>query len=120
MLYRLSTLRRVGPFVTKYKIAGDYEHHFRCVEAGLKALCVPRTVAEFDLGGSSGDNFKALAEFRAVHREFRHRLPAWVAVANELRWDAELAKIVLIKAVRKTPLLGVLRPLWNALHRHDG
>ena len=114
VVYRRAALNRVGPFSTKYKLAADYEHHFRCYAAGLRTKVVDATLVEYDTGGSSRDSATACAEFRQIQKSLAPRLPAWVNAANTLLAPIEPVKNKLFCAVQKTPMSGVLKKAWLA------
>jgi glycosyltransferase involved in cell wall biosynthesis len=83
IIYRRSVFNRLGTFSQNYKLAGDYEHHFRCHFAKLKTLNLPLILAEYDRDGRS-DNFKPVVrEFRRVWKTYRKKMGVKLTLENE-------------------------------------
>lgn len=117
LVYRRSVFDRLGSFSTDLKIAGDYEHHFRCYAMGLKLGRVDGDLVVFDMGGVSGNYANAFSEFRVVHGRIRGRVPTWVSLANSAVWAEERAKIGVLKFFARSRAADALRPLWLAWNR---
>lgn len=101
MFYRKSALTDVGPFSTDYKIAGDYEHHFRCYLKGKKALCLKTTVVACDASGKSFTDWKlSITEGLKIGQTLKGQLPAHLYWRHSLGCRAEMLRMRLLSLVR--------------------
>lgn len=85
-------LRDLGGFDLDYRLSMDYELWLRLIAAGHQPQIVDMVVADFALGGTSGEVLARWREDRRARR--RHRLSAgtlsesWLAVGAWARWLA--------------------------------
>lgn len=107
VLYRRKSLEEVGPFLERWRLVSDYEHHYRCYLAGLKVRCSPVVLAEYDMGGKSQNYRAVLAEFEDVYRQ--DGFPEELRVRNlrALRW--ERLRLTMVKGLSR---FSFLRPAW--------
>jgi hypothetical protein len=117
MIYRRASFLRVGVYSTRYRIASDYEHHFRAYFAGLKTACVADRLVEFDMGGISTDHEKSLAERERVHQDLRERFSP--ELWRQVQWGQkrETARLRVVKFLSRQPYARFLRPLWLGWNR---
>jgi glycosyltransferase involved in cell wall biosynthesis len=116
IIYRRSVFSRLGTFSQSYKLAGDYEHHFRCYFATLKTLTLPLIIAEYDRDGRS-DNFKPVVrEFRRIWKSYRKKLGVKLAIENEVFAFANYLKLRLMKSILIRPFSKRLKSIWYGLH----
>ena len=118
IIYRRSVFNRLGTFSQNYKLAGDYEHHFRCHFAKLKTLNLPLILAEYDRDGRS-DNFKPVVrEFRRVWKTYRKKMGVKLTLENEAFACAHYLKLRLMKSALIKPFSKPLKNIWYRLHGH--
>jgi hypothetical protein len=117
VIYRRSSLDRVGTFSTAYRVAGDYDYHIRCYLAGLRGRFTTAPVVDYDMGGGSNDAATAFAEFKQIQRSFRGALPAWVSSLNEIVRTVEYHRILIMRTLAGTAMGSRLRPTWATLNR---
>jgi glycosyltransferase involved in cell wall biosynthesis len=116
IIYRRSVFRRLGSFSQNYRLAGDYEHHFRCYFAKLKTLTLPIIIAEYDRDGRS-DNFKSVfREFRRIWKVYRKKMGVKLALQNESLAVANYLKLRLMKSALIRPFSKRLKDIWYRLH----
>ncbi|MDZ4677729.1 MAG: glycosyltransferase [Oligoflexia bacterium] len=117
LIYKAALFKKTGLFSTKYKIASDYEHHFRCMLSGAKTLQCADVIAEFDMSGSSANYKLAFKEFKKIHKELRSKLPLKLTLINEIYRRKDYLRVLLLKFFAQSPLAPILRPLWIAWNR---
>lgn len=118
LLYNRDVFKRLGSYSTALKIAADYEHHVRCVAAGIAIRALPDTVlAIYDMSGRSNDYRAAFAEFRRVQRMWAPKLPLGLKLGNEIVRPLEFARIAAFKRLSASPLSTLLKPLWLKFKR---
>ena len=117
VVYRRASLRRVGPFSTAYRAAGDYDFHLRCYVAGLRGRFTDDVLAYYDMGGGSNDVVTVFREFKEIQRSHRGELPPWANWANEIVRTAEYTRILALRKFSATRLGATLRPSWARLNR---
>jgi glycosyltransferase involved in cell wall biosynthesis len=117
IIYKAELFKKLGLFSTKYKVASDYEHHFKCWVAGAKILQCPDVIAEFDMSGSSSNYHLAFDEFKSIQKEFRPKLPMTMSLANEILRRKDYIRILILKYFAQSRLAPFLRPLWLAWNR---
>jgi hypothetical protein len=117
VVYRRSSLARIGPFSTAYRVAGDYDFHIRCYIAGLRGRFTTDPLVDYDMEGGSNDVATVFREFKQAQRAHRDRLPAWVTWANEIVRTIEYARMLAMRILAATRLGAQLRPFWAMLNR---
>ncbi len=118
IVYKRQVFTKVGGFSRKLKLAADYEHHLRCIAAGIRIKALPdNLLAVYDMSGRSMQYKQAFEEFQSIQRELGPKLPPWLNLGNQIVRPLELTKVTLMKVLGDTPLAGVLKPLWLGLKR---
>lgn len=117
VVYRKSSLERVGPFSTSYRAAGDYDFHLRCYIAGARARFIPDVVVNYDMSGGSNDVLTVFSEFKLAQRRHRRALPAWVNCVNEVVRPVEYARMSTMRRLAATWIGASLRPVWATVNR---
>lgn len=117
VVYRRSSLDRVGMFSTACRAASDYDYHIRCYVAGLRGRFTTVPVVDYDMGGGSNDVVTVFAEFKRIQRSHRGALPAWVNGLNEIVRTVEYGRILTLRTLAATPMGSRLRPAWTKLNR---
>ena len=112
VVYRRSAFEKVGEFSTRYKLAGDYEHHFRCYLAGLKHKSMNLHLVEFDMAGQSSKWREVLVEYGQIHKALADQLSRPIVRLNELLLQWETTRLTVLKKVADSPLSSKLRPVW--------
>lgn len=107
-----SSFKKVGFFDTSFKIAADYEHHWRSVIAGLKFLCISNPIVCYDMSGESSAFQKSFFEFKKVQRTLRSQIPMIYAICNEVMRPVEYGKIAALKVLGKSRLEPHLKKIW--------
>jgi glycosyltransferase involved in cell wall biosynthesis len=117
VVYRRSSLDRIGPFSTAYQVAGDYDYHVRCYVAGLRGRFTKDVLVDYDMTGGSNDIVKVFAELKLIQRSHRASMPRWVGWANEIIRSVEYVRILLLRRLAATGAGALLRPLWAKVNR---
>jgi glycosyltransferase involved in cell wall biosynthesis len=118
MFYKKSIFDEVGAFDTDFKLAGDYDHHFRCYFQNVKTGFSPNLVAEFDRDGRS-DNFRpVLKEFRKVWAKYDWRLKKELRRKNRIGAAAFILRLTVMRSPLVRPFSKSLKNIWYKLHRH--
>ena len=117
ILYRRRVFERVGNYSTHFKLGADYEHHFRCHIAGMKAKCIADRLVAYDMDGVSNDHHKAFRELHNIHRSVRKDLAWPVVVGNEVVRGYFYCRILIIRAFSESSLGPRLKPLWYRYQR---
>jgi Glycosyl transferase family 2 len=117
VIYRRSSLGRVGLFSTAYRVAGDYDYHIRCYLAGLQARFTDDVLVNYDMAGGSNDMATVFREFRQSQRSHQKVFPVWVNAANEIVRGVEYGRMVTFRTLAATRLGSSVRPVWARLNR---
>jgi glycosyltransferase involved in cell wall biosynthesis len=117
VIYRRSSMTRVGLFWTAPRVAGDYDYHVRCYLAGLRGRFTTDVLVNYDMAGGSNDIVTVFTEFRQIQRLHADALPAAVNWVNEIVRTAEYARIRSLRRLAATPIGASLRPSWATLNR---
>jgi glycosyltransferase involved in cell wall biosynthesis len=116
IIYRRSVFERIGMFSEDYKLAGDYEHHFRCHFEKLNTLNLPLIIADYDRDGRSDDFEPVYREFRRVWKDNRKKMGARLALKNDLLAFAHYQKLRLMRSAFIDPFSKPLKNIWYRLH----
>jgi glycosyltransferase involved in cell wall biosynthesis len=95
------TLRAVGGFDTRYRIAADYDAYLKAVALGAREILVEQTLSDFRLGGVSS------SDARATAREYRD-----VRVAHGANRTRQ--QIAMVRSLLATWLVGHSRGVASA------
>jgi hypothetical protein len=114
-IYRLGLFKNVGVFNIDFKLASDYEHHWRCYLANIKTLSLPIEIVNYDMSGESSRYQNVFEEFKAIQRKTASQLPSHINIANETFRNISFARVKLFKFIGKLPGGATLRKLWLAL-----
>lgn len=117
MLYRREVFQRLGNYDESYRVAADYEHHFRAWLAGEVFVRAPRPFADFDLGGASSNIQRSFEEFSRVQEHFSARLPLCLRILNRFCFSWNYAKTMALKRISGSRFGEQLRPFWWAWNR---
>jgi glycosyltransferase involved in cell wall biosynthesis len=119
VIYRRRLIERVGDYSTKYKFAGDYEFHLRCLIANGRYFVLPQNVlAVYDVGGRSWTQLPGVFEdCRLIHLDLRKRLPVWMSIGNELVRPLEYRRLLLMDLASKSQIGPIFTRAWLALRR---
>ena len=112
-IYRRSSFEKIGDFSKSYKLASDYEHHFRCYLGGLNLKVSPSTLlVKFDVSGQSSHYRQVLNEYREIHRAVAAQLPHHLNILNYILLKIETARLAAVKKASSSRFSETLRPLW--------
>ncbi|HEV8438208.1 MAG TPA: glycosyltransferase [Methylomirabilota bacterium] len=117
VIYRRTSLARIGAFSTSYRATADYDYHIRCYVAGLRGRFIRDVLVDYDMTGGSNDVATVFDELKRIQRSHRRELPAWVNGVNEVVRSIEYRRIQLLRTVSATPLGTGLRSVWTTLNR---
>jgi glycosyltransferase involved in cell wall biosynthesis len=117
IIYKRSVFERVGFYDVTYKLAGDYEHHFKCYFHGMKFGVFDKPLAQYDRDGRS-DNFKEVfREYRRVWSKFSSKLGKQMYLQNILVGKAYFFRSKLMKSKLLSPVAAPLKKIWYRLNR---
>lgn len=117
VLYRQGVFDDVGVFDSNYRIAADYDHHWRCVNAGLRVQLDNTCMVNYDMSGVSSNWVAAHSEFRTIGRKNSRRLSKRAFWKNELAIWLEFSRMFAFLALRKTPARAWLSKVWHRYKR---
>jgi N-acetylglucosaminyldiphosphoundecaprenol N-acetyl-beta-D-mannosaminyltransferase len=117
VLYRRDSLNSVGKFSEKWKLAADYEHHWRCYLADLKVECITECLVRYDMGGASSQVQRVFAEYRSIQKELSGSLSPSMRLMNLVRWQIERSRIGILHYFKKSAFGAALQPFWLAWNR---
>ena len=117
VLYRRKALLEVGPFNLEYRLAADYEHHWRYFILKKRAFYLSEILVCYDMSGSSANYRQVFAEFKKIHRDLASQLPLTIRIFNEILRFRGWVEIVLLKSISESAFGDLLRPFWRAWKR---
>jgi glycosyltransferase involved in cell wall biosynthesis len=117
VVYRRTSLARIGSFSTAYRTSADYDYHVRCFVAGLRGRFTADVLVNYDMGGGSNDVAMVFSELKHIQRSHRGELRPWVNWANEIVRTVEYVRILTLRKLSATPLGASLRVVWAKLNR---
>ena len=104
IIYKKSVFNCVGPYDANYKLAGDYDHHFKCHLKGMKMGVSSAPIAKYDRGGRS-DNFQAVfREYRKIWKKLAPELGKTLYLQNTLAGAAYLLRTQVVKSKLISPM----------------
>lgn len=117
IIYKRSVFDRVGFYDVNFKLAGDYEHHFKCFFNGMKFGTFGSALAQYDRDGRS-DNFRdVFREYRRVWSKFSSKLGKQLYLQNILIGKIYFLRTKVMKSKLFSPVAGPLRKIWYGIHR---
>ncbi len=117
IIYRRSVFDCVGFYDVSYKLAGDYEHHFKCFFNGMKAGVFAGAIAQYDRDGRS-DNFREVfGEYRRVWSKWSSNLGKQMYFQNIFIGKVYFFRSELMKSKLLYPISGQLKKLWYRMNR---
>lgn len=109
VIYRRTLFDQLGGYNISYRLAADYEHHLRILEAGIQVLLLDIPMARFELGGESSNIHKALGEFRLVHQNLGKS-----PVLHRCALEIEYFRLTFMMKVKASWIRAWAEPIWRA------
>ncbi len=113
MLYASHVFKKVGPFITSVTNTGDYDHHLRCLEMGIKVEFTNLVFAAYDRGGGSDQTALVFREFKMIHSWHAHAFTPTQRFSHGFVRVVEFRRIQLVKGLGALGLRPVLLPVWR-------
>lgn len=113
-IYRRRVFEEIGPFSLDYKIASDYDHHWRCYVNERRTLCLSILLADFDMSGVSSNWFQSLREFKCIEAVYESKLPVWAHALHRIALSIEFGRFAFFFCLSQLPGAAILRKTWYA------
>ncbi len=117
ILYRKTVFEKVGFYDESFKLAGDYEHHFRCLSAGVKFAVSDKPFAQYNRDGRSDQFEKVFAEFQRVWAQNSQNLTRKIRISNLSLGYFYLLRTRLMRSKILKPFSRPLKEVWYFLNR---
>lgn len=113
VIYKKCLMEKVGGFDLSFSIAADYQHYFRCLAMGVKAICVREALVVCDLSGTSSIKWaRSLLEAMRASEAVKGDLPPSFYLRHKFFSVVELGRVSLIKAARAVLPFRWLKKAW--------
>jgi len=112
VLYRRSLFDKVGRFSTHYKLAGDYDHHFKCFVKGVGFDRVKDRLVNYKVEGSSSNWKLAWKEFQEITNSNLKDLPFKLRVLFKAMLAVEQVRLGVVKGMGGSALSSMIWPIW--------
>lgn len=118
IIYRRSVFDQVGLYDESYKLAGDYEHLFKCFLKGIKFGVFAKPIAQYDRDGRSDNYREVFKEYRKVWNTITPEISKGLYFQNAILGQAYLLRSKIMKSKLLSPFAAPLKKIWYQMHRN--